>query len=86
MATASTIRYLSLSIGLVFAALTLGLEKIPERFIDLLVPGLIASMAVSGNAHAFPLWPAAVVNGLFYFGLAWVSAALLTKAVRRTKH
>ena len=85
MGRATRIRYFAVPIGLVFAALSFGLEKLPERFVDLLLPGLFASMAVSGNVHAFPLWPAAIVNGLFYFGVAWAGLILLTKAVTRIK-
>ena len=37
----------------------------------LLFPGLLASAAVAGNAHAFSLWVAAAMNGALYFGLSW---------------
>jgi hypothetical protein len=38
----------------------------------LIFPGLIGAAAISGNVHAFHLWVAAGMNGLIYFGLAWL--------------
>jgi hypothetical protein len=32
-------------------------------------PGLIGSMLIAGNVHAFSLWIAAILNGIFYCGL-----------------
>jgi len=77
--------YFALPVGFVFAALTLWLEKLPERCVALLIPGLIVSMALSGNVHAFPLWLAAIANGFLYFGLISAAATLITKAVTRTR-
>jgi hypothetical protein len=51
------------------------------------LPGLLGSMLVAGNAHAFSLWIAAILNGIFYCGLCWVICALsnaLLRKMRRT--
>jgi hypothetical protein len=40
----------------------------------LLVPGVLVSMAVSGNAHAFPLWLTAAANFAFWLPACWVCA------------
>ena len=51
----------------------------------LLIPGLIGSMTVSGNVHAFHLWVAAVINGLFYFGLVKFIYWLRARSKRKGK-
>ncbi len=66
------------------AALTIALEHHDVGFaVSLLVPGLIASMAIAGNVHAFPLGVAAIVNFVFYFLLCWTAGALIRKLLRR---
>jgi len=39
-------------------------------------------MAVSGNVHAFQLWVAAAINGLIYFGVAWLMGRLVARLIR----
>jgi hypothetical protein len=46
----------------------------------LLVPGVLVSMAVSGNAHEFPLWVTAVGNFAFWLPACWLGAAGLKRA------
>jgi len=48
-------------------------------------PGLMGSMVIAGNVHAFSLWVAAFLNGLFYCGLSWAACALLNSIVRRVR-
>jgi hypothetical protein len=43
----------------------------------LLLPGLIGSSAISGNVHAFPLAPGALINALFNFCSSWLLLALV---------
>lgn len=40
----------------------------------LLVPGVLVSMALSGNSHAFPLWLTAAANFAFWLAACWVCA------------
>ncbi|HUD23016.1 MAG TPA: hypothetical protein VMQ60_09255 [Acidobacteriaceae bacterium] len=56
-----------------------------EAVMCLLIPGLIGSMVVSGNVHAFHLWVAAVINGLFYFGLVKFIYWLKIRSKRKNK-
>jgi hypothetical protein len=52
-----------------------------------LFPGMLGAAALSGNAHAWHLWVAALVNGIIYFGLAWIGSrvtALIFRKVRKT--
>jgi hypothetical protein len=51
----------------------------------LIIPGLIGSVAFSGNVHAFPLWLAAVLNALLYFGIGWFAIYLVERFVRNRK-
>jgi hypothetical protein len=48
-----------------------------------LFPGLLASAAVAGNAHAFSLWVAAAMNGALYFGLSWGACKVWMNIWRR---
>ena len=82
-------------LGLVPGGLTLALENVanpssnPAVFeiqgatIAFLFPGMLASVAVSANVHAFHLWVAAVCNYVIYFLLFWAMAALTEKLYRR---
>jgi hypothetical protein len=49
----------------------------------LLFPGILGSMAMSGNVHAFRLWIAAGINGLIYFGLMWLAWHSIARLVKR---
>jgi len=50
-----------------------------------LFPGIVGSMAVSNNAHAFHLWIAALLNFFFYFLLCWSTGSLILKLFRILK-
>jgi Protein of unknown function (DUF4254) len=43
----------------------------------LLVPGVLISMAASGNAHIFPLWLTSVANFLFWLPACWLCGAVI---------
>ena len=45
----------------------------------LLMPGMIAAIALSGNVHAFPIWVAACGNFVFYFFLLWLATVVWKK-------
>ena len=84
-------------VGIVPALLTLSLEKIgaltlnpvmnalPGEGIVFLLPGMLGAMAVSGNAHAFHLWLAAILNFAFYFLISWAVAVLIGSVLLRFK-
>jgi hypothetical protein len=86
---------LALILGGSFAAASLAIEQfssisanpiigfVQEAVMCLILPGLIGSMAVSGNVHAFHLWVVAVINGLFYFGLVKFIYWLTTRSRRK---
>ncbi len=86
---------IALVAGCVPALFTLAIEKIvipssnPVLFaiqqvgIMLLFPGMFGSMAVSGNAHAFHLWVAAIWNFVFYFLVCLALVALIGRIWRR---
>ena len=46
-------------------------------------PGLLGSMVIAGNVHAFSLWLAAGINFVFYFTLVWIICAVSIRIVRR---
>jgi hypothetical protein len=48
-----------------------GLGRVQQFFITLLSPGMFGAMLLGNNVHAWSLWVAAIINGLFYFGVAW---------------
>jgi hypothetical protein len=63
---------IALAVGGVLGVMPLGIESY-EWLAAPSLPGLIFSMILSGNVHAFPLWLAAIGNAIFFF--------LLTKLV-----
>ena len=83
------------ALGIVPAVLTLMMEHIsdpssnPIAFaiqgvvVVLLFPGMLASMAVSGNVHAYHLWVASIANFVIYFLVCWAVVALIGKVYRR---
>jgi len=79
----------AIGLGCAFAILTLEIEKITgvsarSKFaLTLLFPGILGSIAIGGNAHAFHLWIAAAWNFIFYFLLSWVIIALAGRVRRR---
>ena len=50
---------------------------IQRAAIVLLLPGLIGSMAIGGNVHAFSLPAACAINMLVYFGVGFLLEKLL---------
>ena len=58
------------------------IATVQHSLMILIFPGLLGGMAISGNAHAFSLGAAAVVNLLFYFGLCWLIFPLLLRLKR----
>ena len=68
------------------AGLTLSVERIESGegwLIILLVPGMLGSMIVSNNVHAFALWLASVFNFFFYFILIWGVIGLGSRLFRK---
>jgi hypothetical protein len=65
----------ALGVGIVTALLSIGLEYSVSSFYGdsgsfitaVVFPGLLGSMAIGGNAHAFSLWIAAGINFILYF-------------------
>jgi len=86
-----------LLVGILAAALTFSLNSVVQlsssplisaiQFLGrvLLVPGVLLSMAISGNSHNFPLWLAALGNFGFWLAFARMMGALVKKVreVRR---
>lgn len=72
-------------LGGVMACLTLSLESLNPGvvLVSFLFPGMLGAIALSGNAHAWHLWEAALVNGIFYFGLGWIASRLSAKILRK---
>ena len=50
-----------------------------------LMPGMLAAIIVAGNAHAWPVWIAALGNFLFYFLLTWLVTAVWVKLKRKLR-
>src|SRR5260370_36896950 len=77
----------ALIVACTIAALTLTIGNRPiGPVVYFLVPGLFGAMALSGNVHAIYLWPAALVNFVFYFLLCWTAGALFRKIARDVNH
>jgi hypothetical protein len=77
---------IALCFGCVFAGLTLGLdhlETLSSTLVSFLFPGILCAMALSGNAHAFHLWVAALANFALYFALPWPVIGLGRKILSR---
>jgi hypothetical protein len=86
--------YLAVAAGALSGGLTLAVEELAvisenpilgaaqHVLFYLLFPGMLGSMAVSGNVHAFQLWVAAAINGLIYFGVAWLMGRLVARLIR----
>ncbi len=74
--------------GLAMGAATFSLESfswVERFFVPFLIPGLIGSMAVGGNVHAFSLWVAAIINTVFYFLVLWLLSAFFTMLHRKIR-
>jgi len=84
----------ALGLGCLVAVLTITMGHWPSSMterqlglytIGLLLPGILGSMAVNGNVHAFHLWVAALLNFLFYFLLCWSAGAVVIRLFRILK-
>ncbi len=51
----------------------------------LVVPGVLLSIAFSGNVHAFPLWLAAAGNLVFWIAACWMLGALYSTVQERKR-
>ena len=54
--------------------------------VTFLFPGMLGAAALSGNAHAWHPWVAALVNGVIYFGLGWIVSRLTASLVKRARN
>jgi len=77
--------YVAFAIGVLMAGLTTLVERLETEpaVMMLLIPGLLGSAAVSGNIHGFSIVSASIINGVFYFGVAWVACLLWARVERR---
>jgi len=68
----------------VVASLTMMLQHVPLPFflVFFTIPGIIGSMALSGNVHAFPLWLAAWINFVLYLLLVLAVGAIIRALLR----
>lgn len=85
----------STACGCLFAALTFVIPNLSALSFDravstaqavvfaFLMPGLTCAFAVSGNAHAFHLWIAALGNFVFYFALCGIVVRLVRVLLQR---
>ena len=80
----STLILLQTLLGAVAAASTFSNHLLDSPVVLLLMPGMVAAIALSGNVHAFPIWVAACGNFLFYFFLLWLVPAVWKKSPDET--
>jgi len=81
----------SLVAGIITALLTISLETSAVVYLGyagfiltaLLFPGLLGSIAIAGNVHAFSLWIAAGINCVFYFLLVRMIWGVSRRILRR---
>ena len=43
----------------------------------LILPGIGLSLAIRGTSNPYPYWPAALINGLLYFGLVQIAVCMI---------
>jgi hypothetical protein len=79
-------------LGVLLGSLTLTIQRLSAisdnrligaaqtTLVILLFPGLIAAMGISGNVHVFPLWVAAAINAVVYYGVGWIFYVLVAKS------
>ena len=80
----------ALAAGIVSALLSVSLEHSAYSFTGdsgyfitaALFPGLLGSMAIAGNVHAFNLWIAAAINFIFYFLVVWMICSVSRRVLR----
>jgi hypothetical protein len=79
----------AMATGGLFVGLTLSIQRlsvssenpiigaVQSSIFALIMPGILGSMCVSGNAHAWYLWIAAAINGLIYLGLGCFTCRMI---------
>src|SRR5271155_3863392 len=78
-------------LGVLLGGLTLMLQRLStisdygligaakETLIIPLLPGMFGAMGISGNVHLWPVWLAAAINGMIYFGIGWFFYVLVAR-------
>ena len=80
----------ALAAGIVTSLLSISLEhSVSLSYGDagffitaVLFPGLLGSIAIGGNAHAFSLWIAAGINFILYFLVVWMICSVFRRIIR----
>jgi hypothetical protein len=84
-AVACVAAFLSFHVGSVVAlSSNPGMASIQFFGRVLLIPGVLVSMAISGNIHGFPVWITALANFLFWLPVCWFCGALGKQLRRRS--
>jgi hypothetical protein len=60
------------------------IEAISAILMGLIFLGLIGGAVLSGNIHAYHLWPCALVNAFVHFCVSWALISLILRS--RAKH
>jgi hypothetical protein len=76
---------------IITALLTISLERSVSSFfgdggfaiVAVVFPGILGSIALAGNAHAFSLLVAAGINLIFYFISVWAICGVSRRTLRR---
>jgi len=82
---------IALAVGIIAAALTLALYtplmgSAGRVLAAVLFLGILGSVAVAGNAHAFSIWIGAAINLVLYFGITWVICKALAGIGKKLHH
>lgn len=82
---------IALAVGIIAAALTFSLYtplmgSAGRVLSAVLFPGILGSVAVTGNAHAFSLGMGAAINFVLYFGITWVICKALAGIGKKLRH
>jgi hypothetical protein len=82
---------ISLAVGIIAAALTLALYTplmgSAGRVLSAgLFPGILGSVALAGNAHAFRMGKGAAISFILYFGITWVICKALAGIGKKLHH
>jgi len=82
---------IGLAVGIIAAALTLSLYtplmgNACQVLSAVLFPGILGSVAVAGNAHAFNLGIGAAINLVIYFGITWVICKVVAGIGKKLRH
>ena len=82
---------IALAVGIIAAALTLALYtplmgSASRVLAAVLFPGILGSLAVAGNAHAFSMGWARQLTLELYFGITWVICKALAGIGKKLHH